>query len=236
MALITASLNINCFSTIKNGDEIFKDKFNILVELNRLKKEFIYLLADVGPYESFKNYEILCSLVRELNKINFTPRLLTSGRYFLENQRTIHQFRDLEKLGVAKTVLRLDKRTAIEIPDQNIVNYVDASGAIGQPPFIRFDIEDNMHERFYEILRLVENYRFYNDIYLKKRSVYVRKKEDKLPNNADSYYRLIIDGNGDVLLRTLNDSLIEFEVGNLNERSLSEMFELHQHSCLQEVY
>lgn len=221
------SINNRCFSkTSADGTINFIDALSIISGIKAAEKYFIFRLVDIGPFEAFENYHVLCEMVRSFREINFIPRLLTSGRHFSDATETASHFRELIKLGVAKIILRLDQPTAEVLPEANVLNFVNACIECGIASDILFELDGPIPEALFLLLRLIEQKRFYNDIILRakaKPNYYKFTPECQIEGLGSRAYRIVITPDGKVLLRGHHRGTTEIEIGSLKIMPLQEI-------------
>jgi hypothetical protein len=193
---------------------------------------FLFRYADIGPFEAFGEYPVLRALVAGVIEAGFAPRLLTSGVHFTDTADTVAQFEELQALGTKRIMLRLDNDSVQALSDEAAANFVIACGASGLDADIRFDMADSIPERFYEIVRLAEELRFYSQVFPRRirptRRVtlpeFIAAREDLRRKSC----RVVATADGTVLLRTRDECSLEIEIGSLTATPLQRVLDIER--------
>jgi len=224
MAYDCISINTASFSKIgRDGTECYEDVFSLLPGIKAAEEYFLFRLVDIGPFEAFGEYQILREIVRSVKSIGFIPRLLTSGRHFNDPMKTKSQFFELTRLGVAKIVLRLDKVGAESLPKDHLFNFVNACADSGISPDILFEADNLVPEILFQLLRLVEEERFYTNLYVRAKT---KAKQSRFALGSvveglgSRAFRVVVRADGRVLLRTHDKGAEEIDIGHLRDSPL----------------
>ncbi len=139
-------------------------------------------------------------MVAHLAKAGFFPRLLTTGVHFKRRKDTVYLFLALKRLGVGMIALRLDDERIQQIDHEMVANFVAGACAIGQSPYIRYDLGPRIPEKFYSILKQIEARRFYTQVFFKKAMSFdkVVIGPDDIREISSLFYRLVINESGDL--------------------------------------
>lgn len=221
------SVNIKCFYNESYINQFtFYDRFKLISQLPQIKEHFPLNTIDIGPFETFHNFDLIYLISDLLDKNGFKSRLLTSGKYFTDLENTTNWFKQLQRVGTSMILLRLNAENIRYLPYDNVKNYLVALSSIGQRPYIRFDLTDQIPEEVYQLLRNTENDIFYNDLFFfKKRKLDVYKQSDySLDRMHPQEFRVIVSHTGEVRLRKhIKDETVEIIIGNLNDNNLGDI-------------
>ena len=199
---------------------------NFVRQAAACKQYFRFPLVDIGPSEAFAGYHTLCTLVPKLKAVGFSPRLLTTGRYFADSEGVVGQFVELAQLGAQRIVLRANRLTAESLPQSHVANYVNACSASGITCDIRLDLEEPIAESLLQLVRWVEEASFYTTIYMNSCvNAEHRKFAEgiKIEGYGTKKMRVVISQDGSVLLREYDPKVIETYLGSMLQMPLAEI-------------
>lgn len=215
------SIDTQCF--LDRGNR-FEDRFGILEAFDSCKSHLHYRNLDLGPDESFYDFAAVKKLVAAVARIGFFPRLLTTGRYFTDRDKTIKLFVELKRCGLGIVCLRLDSLKLRHLEKCTISTFVTAAAAIAQSPYIRFDLGSCVPEEFYDVLRTIEEQRFYTHVFfMKKRRCKTRERPpSRLLREPSVAYRMIVANDGAIWIRPENRSS-KYRIGSAAKQPLPDI-------------
>lgn len=225
--LSCVSIDAGCFYAPGGRARVrFTDRFDLLAQLATVKSWFQYPLLDIGPRDAFRHFPSLLETVRGASKIGYPSRLLTTGTHFSVAEKVVSQFQLLKDQGVERIILRLDENNATQLAPDCIANYIAACSALGCSADVIFEYQDSIPEAFYRIACIVEKTRFFNNLYFrrtKKERLRISFDDQRLPTyDRKGLYRLVIEDNGVVLLRSA-DGKLEILLGNARNERLRDL-------------
>lgn len=219
------SVDAGCFHDAPSG---FRDRYGLLADLAGLQRVIRFSLMDVGRHEAFGDFDALLELVRGGSAAGFQLRLLTTARLFADPDETIDRFRALREIAPVRFVLRLDEEAAAALTDTQLGCFVDACALCGLTADVLFELPGGaVPECALRLVRRIEERRFYNSMYLRKRLPVERRPfAPSLDRPALHAARLVACADGTVLVRCRDENagcVRELVIGDLSEAPLSEL-------------
>lgn len=189
-------------------------------QLNRSKSFFRFHYLDIGPSESFNDFANLKLLIESANKINYFPRLLTSGVHFENPEVLTTQFAELSILGIKAIYLKLNNETSAELKDGNIINFLTATSCFGISPEIHYEFINDCNKQLLRLARISESHLSYSVLYCFKRRKQVSLSE--LSKHPNIMKRIIILSDGAVVIRSYkrNDLYNDMKIGSILSTNL----------------
>ncbi|HTW52550.1 MAG TPA: hypothetical protein VME45_11750 [Stellaceae bacterium] len=221
-----ASIALSALSTPKNGDT--PDLINTIAsEFSRSTAYFRFPIIDVGANSAMAAPGELLYLIDHLTRAGYVTRVLTSGQHFVDFNESCQQVRDMVRLGVTRVILRLDPTLVLTLSDTTLANYVSACIESGLNAEMRFEFDDDLPETFFDIIRKIEQLRFYTKLYPFKKRLTTRYAFDLSTISSVLHMgqpRLVISEDKAVLLRVRGAVYSDFMIGYIDENQpLSEM-------------